>query len=66
MWRTILVYALKAAVASGLPHKGVVWLKSKLRAHLLNLERRINRDLDDVEKVAGEVYLYDNDGLDVE
>jgi alcohol dehydrogenase class IV len=55
MWRKILVFAIKAAVASGLTDKVLAWLKARLVKHVSNLEARVNADLDAVEAVAGAV-----------
>ena len=57
VWRKILVYAIKGAVASGLTDKVLAWLKARLAKHLSNLEKRINADLDTVEAVAGEIEI---------
>lgn len=64
MWRKILVYAIKAAVASGLPQKGLEWLKGKLAKHVVKLEQKVNADLDEVERVAGPVVVVDEDADD--
>lgn len=55
VWRKILVYAIKAAVASGLTDKVLAWLKARLVKHVSNLEARVNADLDAVESIAGAV-----------
>ncbi len=57
MWRKILVWAIKAAAASGLKDKAVEWLKDKLAKHVLKLQDKVNADLDAVEAAAGPVLL---------
>lgn len=55
MWRKILLYAIKAAVASGLGEKAIEWLKGKVAKHVMRLEKRVNSDLDAIEKAAGPI-----------
>jgi hypothetical protein len=57
MWRSILVYAIRAAVASGLVDKAkgkvVGWLKRKLAKSVVKLEDKVNAQLEDLEKKTG-------------
>ncbi len=53
MWRTVLVYGIRLAVASGVGKSVVGWLRAKLQKHVENLEARVNRDLDWLEDKTG-------------
>ena len=59
MWRTVLVYAIRAAVGSGLVDKAkgavVGWLKRKLARSVTKLEARVNAQLEDLERKTGVV-----------
>lgn len=53
MWRTILVWAIKAAVAAKLPEKILARLKAALVQHFVNLEARVSKHIDEVEARVG-------------
>ena len=57
MFRTLLVYAIRAAVASGLVDKAkgkvVGWLKRKLAKSVAKLEERVNTQLAVLEEKTG-------------
>lgn len=57
MFRTLLVYAIRAAVASGLVDKAkgkvVGWLKRKLSKSVSKLETKVNKQLDVLEEKTG-------------